>query len=68
MFLTYAELFQLTDRKRPSSQAAILDRMGIQYVHRKDGSLAVSAAAVERILGVVRSSAPAQPREPELRF
>lgn len=66
MLLSYTELVELTERKRPKSQAKQLKAMHILYVVRPDGSLAVSKAHVEDRLGVVRSSAT--PKEPELRL
>jgi hypothetical protein len=66
MLLSYTELVELTERKRPTSQAKQLQAMHILYVVRPDGSLAVSKAAVEERLGVVRISAPS--KEPELRL
>lgn len=64
MFMTYTELVELTDKRRATSQAKVLESMGILYRARSDGSLAVSKAHVEQVMGLVRSSAA--PREPEL--
>ena len=66
MFLTYTELVELTEKKRSSSQAKTLDKLGILYRVRPDGSIAVAKAHVEQILGVMESSIIH--REPELRM
>ena len=57
MFLTTDQIEALTGRVKPSAQAKCLNRMGIPYRHRADGSLAVSRMAVERVLGGVSGSA-----------
>ena len=41
MILTADELAELTARRRPAAQARELDRLGIPYRRRTDGSLVV---------------------------
>jgi hypothetical protein len=47
MFLTEAELEDLTHRKYGAWQARVLDSMEIRYRRRPDGSLAVLRSDVE---------------------
>jgi hypothetical protein len=51
MILDNTQLFELTKKKRSSAQAAVLSAMGIEHRVRPDGSVAVSEAHVERVLG-----------------
>ena len=51
MFLTSAELVELTHRQRSAAQARVLCFMGIEHLTRPDGSLAVSRAHVNALLG-----------------
>ncbi len=51
MILDDTQLFELTKKKRSSAQAAVLSAMGIEHRVRPDGSVAVSEAHVERVLG-----------------
>ncbi len=50
--LTYEEIFELTGRKHCDAQRTALVRMGIDHIVRPDGSLVVSRALVNRLLGV----------------
>lgn len=52
MFLTKEEIQALTNKKRLSSQIAILKSLGIVYKLRPDGSPVVLKAHVEQLLGV----------------
>lgn len=52
MILTEDQLVALTRKVRRPAQAAELDRLGITYLRRRDGSLVVSTAHVESLLGV----------------
>lgn len=52
MFLTPAEIEDLTQRIQRDAQARELDAMGIPYKRRRDGSLVVMRACVEMVLGV----------------
>ena len=66
MFLTQAEVEQLTGRKRASHQVRVLRQQGIAFKLRPKGSAlwpVVLRSAVEGNLAI----SPAQP-EPELRF
>ena len=51
MFLTDKELKELTGRIRKTSQVQVLRFMGIEHRIRPDGSVAVSRAHVEQVLG-----------------
>lgn len=53
MFLTPEEVAELTGRQRSDAQLRALRFMGIEHRVRPDGSLAVSRAHVEAILGGV---------------
>lgn len=65
--LTPAELQQLTARKRRDAQRIALDRMGLRYAVRPDGTLAVLRAHVELVLGGLAGGATMPHREPALR-
>jgi hypothetical protein len=52
MILTQEQVAELTDRRRRDSQAKVLRHMGIEFRQRPDGSLAVSRAHVDAVLGV----------------
>lgn len=65
MFLTQAEIADLTQRTQRDAQARELDAMGITYKRRRDKSLVVLRAVVEATLGgaaTVRMESP----EPQL--
>jgi len=51
MLLDDDQLFELTKRKRHAAQAAVLKSMGITHIIRADGSVVVSEAHVQQILG-----------------
>lgn len=51
MFLTDAEIADLTKRQRRDAQARVLAFMGIEHKRRPDGTLAVLRAHVEQVLG-----------------
>lgn len=51
MILSPDELVALTHKRRPSAQARALRAMGIEHRARADGSLAVSRAHVDAVLG-----------------
>lgn len=51
MILTDEELKDLTGRSRKASQVQVLRFMGIEHRIRPDGSVAVSRAHVEQVLG-----------------
>jgi hypothetical protein len=53
MFLTRAELYELTDRKRRGAQAIQLRAMGVEHRIRADGSIAVLRAHVELVFGAI---------------
>lgn len=52
MILSQDELFELTGRRRSSSQIAVLNSLGIIHLVRPDGSVVVSKSHIEQILGV----------------
>lgn len=52
MILTQEQLSELTGRRRHDAQAKVLRHMGIEFRQRPDGSLAVSRAHVDAVLGV----------------
>lgn len=52
MILTQDQLSELTGRRRHDAQAKVLRHMGIEFRQRPDGSLAVSKAHVDAVLGV----------------
>lgn len=56
LFLTPAELQELTGRSRRDAQARALNAMGITHRARPDGSLVVSRDHVDRLLGGVARS------------
>lgn len=64
MFLTAAEIEQLTGRKRPTHQARQLELMGIPYIRPPRGargrSPVVLRSAIEGLTPVARG--PAEPR------
>ena len=64
MFLTDDELRELTKRTRPKAQATALDVMGIKYLRRGDGSLAVPNAHVEGLLGAAPDAKVKNPKQP----
>ncbi|GHD59736.1 DUF4224 domain-containing protein [Jeongeupia chitinilytica] len=51
LFLSQAELQELTNRVRRTSQATVLKSLGIEHRIRPDGSVIVLRAHVERLLG-----------------
>ena len=64
MFLTAAELAELTGLKRGSAQARWLAQAGLRHVLGADGRPRVLRAEVERLL----SNGPPPRRYPELRL
>jgi hypothetical protein len=62
LWLSDAELLEATHRARPTAQARALQRMGVPFQKRPDGSLLVSRTALEAALSgsaIVRPNAPA---------
>lgn len=57
-------LEQITKRVRPHAQRKVLESAGIVYKIRPDGSLIVSIAHVEHLLGVKAGAKVRQSREP----
>lgn len=51
MLLSATELCELTGKKIPAAQTRALNFMGIEYRRRPDGTLAVSRAHVDALLG-----------------
>jgi hypothetical protein len=62
-WLSDDELRDATHRRKFSAQATALQRMGVPFVRRPDGSLLVSRQALEDVLrrgsAIVRPQAPA---------
>ena len=60
-WLTDAELIDATHRRQFTAQARALQRMGVPFVRRPDGSLLVSRKALDAVLchGTVLLSAQA---------
>lgn len=50
LFLTDAELQDATRYRQPASQARFLERMRVPYRRRRDGTLLVGRAALERAM------------------
>jgi ATP phosphoribosyltransferase regulatory subunit HisZ len=61
--LSDAEIIELTNRRHRPKQIEALRSMGVRFLVRADGTIAVARAHVELLLGV--SSKPV--REPQLR-
>jgi histidyl-tRNA synthetase len=64
MFLTIAELRELTGKIQRNAQAVALRSMGIEHKLRPDGTCAVLRSLVEKSLGLsdsVRSKKPIEP-------
>ncbi|MGJ8619577.1 MAG: DUF4224 domain-containing protein [Methylophilaceae bacterium] len=64
MFLTEAQLIELTGKKYAAAQARQLAFMGIQYVKRADGSVAVSTAHIAQKFGGDYSENLQPPKQP----
>ena len=64
LFLTQAELVELTRRIQSDAQARELDAIGIPFRRRSDKSLVVMRVCVETALGA--SGARIAPTEPSL--
>lgn len=65
MLLSADELYQLTKRQRSSAQARVLRFMGIEYRQRPNGTLAVSRAHVDAMLGGVPKGESGRKAEPD---
>ena len=63
MILSTRELLELTARRRPGAQAAVLEALGIPYRTRPDGSLVVVREVALAVLGVSRER-----KQPQLRL
>lgn len=64
MFLTQAELSELTGRQKWSAQARALRLMGIEHRVRPDGTVAVLRTHVEHVLSG-GTATRMEPRAPE---
>lgn len=64
MFLSPAQLRELTGKRRSDAQARVLDFMRIPYSTRLNGTIAVLRAVAERALGGTGTIAASA--EPEL--
>lgn len=65
LVLSELDVRELTGKTRPSAQVRALQVMGIPYVRRPDGSLAVHRANVDAALGAVAQSVAKAPRTTE---
>ncbi len=66
MFLSRAEIADLTRKQHRDAQARVLRAMGVEHRVRPDGSVAVARAHIERIFGVSAvSGAPRQKTLPD---
>lgn len=65
LFLSADDLHELTGRRRSDAQARVLEHMGIPFVPRPNGTLAVLRSVAEKVLGGDGRMA-ATPAEPEL--
>jgi hypothetical protein len=66
MLLEADELVALTRKRRPTAQARALRAMGVEHRTRADGSLVVSRAHVEALLGGQRTRrSSAREKEPD---
>lgn len=52
MFLTEAEIIELTGKRRHSAQVRVLRTLGVEHKVRPDGSIVASRAHVDSVLGV----------------
>jgi hypothetical protein len=68
LLLDAAELRELTGKVRSDAQRRVLERMGIAYCARPDGSLAVLRACAEAALGAPAGATIPATREPEMQF
>lgn len=64
MFLTRAQLIELTGYSKYAAQARALNTMGIAYKRRADGSIAVLTTHVEREMGGTATSKAPKRVEP----
>ena len=64
MILSQSQLFELTRKKRSSSQADVFNSMGIEHILRPDGSIVVSQLHLEQVLGVALTSQSNKVKEP----
>lgn len=51
MFLSDSDIESLTHRKRHDAQMTVLNRMGVVFKQRADGSLAVLESHINKIFG-----------------
>jgi hypothetical protein len=58
-FLSDAELQDVTHRRQPCAQARALDRIGVPFKRRPDGTLLVGRTALDRALSGGAQSQPA---------
>lgn len=64
MFLTPAEIAELTRKQRCNAQRMVLNALGIQYKVRPDGSLLVLRTHVEKELGGAPTGKSKKAQEP----
>ncbi len=65
--LTEAEIVSATQRVRRSSQALVLQQMGIPHKIRPDGTIAVDRLAYQLAMGLPAGQAMRQARQPQVR-
>lgn len=66
ILLSRDELSELTGKATPAAQARVLDAVGIPHLRRPDGSIIVSRAVVETVLG--QQAVQQRAGRPQLRF
>lgn len=65
MFLTPAEIAELTGKKRKPAQIRALRYMGIEHKIRPDGAVIVSRAHIEKLLDGIPPNSPMYGDHPE---
>jgi hypothetical protein len=65
--LTVEEIQSLTDRHRRPAQRDVLTQMGIEFIVRPDGSLAVDRLAYQLRVGLRPAGGMRQARQPQVR-
>jgi hypothetical protein len=60
LFLTKAELVELTERKRKQAQIAVLRHMGIRHTVRPDGSILVARSHIDSVYGGKQTVRPTE--------
>lgn len=64
MFLSDSDIENLTHRKRHDAQMMALNRMGVVFKQRADGSLAVLESHINKIFDGIEDKKPSKNYEP----